>query len=81
MKSTLLALAALGATDAKINLFGKCPPVKLADNFNQDKYAGNWYEISRDSEFFYEMGQECVTQQFTSQANGTLDLYFRAWMW
>ena len=81
MKFSALALAALGAADAKINILGTCPPVQLATNFDKTKYAGNWYEISRDSEFFYEMGQECTTQQFVAQENGSLNLYFRAWMW
>ena len=66
MKFSALALTALGDVNAMINLFGTCPPVKLAENFDKAAYAGNWYEIARDSEFFYEMGHECTTQQFTS---------------
>jgi len=33
----------------------------------------------RDSEFFYEMGQECTTHQHTLQDDGSMSLYFRAW--
>ena len=80
MKFAALALAALGVTDARMS-FGKCPPVKLASNFDKEKFAGNYYEIARDSDFFFEMGHECTTQQFTLQEDGSLDLYFRAWMW
>ncbi len=62
MKLSLIALAALGAADARIHLFEACPPVELASNFDKTKFAGDWHEILRDSEFFFEMGQECTTQ-------------------
>merc|ERR1719163_1455822 len=81
MKLNLLALAALGAADARIHFFESCPEVELAQNFDADRFAGNWYEIQRDSEFFYEMGHECTTQQFDMQNDGSMNLYFRAWAW
>ena len=79
MKLLALTLAALGA-DARMS-FGKCPSSSVAGNFDKSKFAGNWYEISRDADFFFEMGHECTTQQFTAQDDGSMNLYFRAWMW
>merc|ERR1719460_3421188 len=81
MKFTTLTMAALGAANARINIGGKCPDFPIAQNFDREKLAGNWYEIARDSEFFFEMGHECTTQQFTQKEDGSLSLYFRAWMW
>tara|TARA_B110000503_G_C6984396_1_gene344627 strand:+ start:203 stop:751 length:549 start_codon:yes stop_codon:yes gene_type:complete len=81
MKFSALALAALGDVNAMINLFGTCPEVKLAQNFDKAAFAGNWYEISRDGDFLVEMGQECVTLQLTSQTDGSLNFSLRAWMW
>ena len=80
MKFSTLAMA-LGVTNARIHFFESCPSVTLADNFDKTKFAGNWYEVLRDSEFFYEMGQECTTHQYNMQDDGTMSLYFRAWSW
>merc|ERR1712099_170325 len=81
MKFSTIAMAALRATNARIHFFNKCPEVQLAQNFDKEKYAGNWYEVLRDSEFFYEMGHECTTHQYNMQDDGSLSLYFRAWAW
>lgn len=82
MKFSTLALAALGAADAKMLLFGQCPPTpQLVSNFDKERFAGNWYEVLRDSDFMFEMGQECVTHQYTNLPDGNMGLYFRAWSW
>merc|ERR1719263_1411832 len=81
MKFSTLALAAIGAVDARIHFFDSCPKVEYAQNFDKNKFAGNWYEVLRDSEFFYETGHECVTHQYNMQKDGSLGLYFRAWAW
>jgi hypothetical protein len=39
MKFSTLALA-LGATEARVHLFDKCPTVQLASNFDKTKFAG-----------------------------------------
>ena len=70
-------LILLGATSAKMS-FGACPKPALQANFDSAAFAGNWYEILRDSSFMYEMGQQCSTQSFKLNADGNLDLYFRA---
>ena len=57
---------------------GACPKPALVADFDATAFAGNWYEIIRESSFMYEMGQECSTQSFKLNADGDLDLYFRA---
>ena len=52
--------------------------MKLTDNFDKTRFAGEWYEVLRDSEFFYESGQECTTHEYRLQEDGSIDLYFRA---
>ena len=71
---TLIAL--IGAAAARMS-FGGCPEVPLVADFDASAFAGNYYEILRESMFMYEMGQECSTQSFTLNADGELDLYFR----
>ena len=74
-KATLIAL--IGATSARMS-FGACPDVPLVADFDAAAFAGEWYEVLRESQFMYEMGQECSTQSFTLNADGELDIYFRA---
>ena len=74
-KATLIAL--VGAVSARMS-FGACPEVELVSDFDAAAFAGNWYEVLRESQFMYEMGQQCSTQSFTLNADGDLDLYFRA---
>ena len=42
--------------------WGFCPIVNPTPVgfFEVEKYAGNWYEIMRDKDVFYEQGDECV---------------------
>ena len=42
------------------------------------RFAGNWYEVARDSQFFMEIGYECTTQQYVLNDDGDLDFYYRA---
>ena len=72
-------LALVGAASARMS-FGACPKVDLVENFDAAAFAGEWYEVLRESNFMYEFGQECTTQRFTMNADGDLDLYFRAKM-
>ena len=75
--TTLVAL--VGAASARMS-FGSCGQVSLVENFDKTAFAGEWYEILRESNFLYEFGQECTTERFTENADGDLDLYFRARM-
>ena len=76
MKAIAVALL-LNAVSAKM-AFGPCPQVDYLTDLDETRFAGNWYEISRDSTLFMEMGYECTTQQFTLNDDGDLDFYFRA---
>ena len=42
--------------------FGPCPtPPETVKNFDLEQYKGNWYEIYRDKDVWYELGDHCVT--------------------
>ena len=71
------ALALAMTADARM-WFGGCPDVPMLSSLDQARFAGNWYEIERDAIFPMEMGQECSTQNYRVNSEGTLDLYFRA---
>ncbi len=54
-----------GSVDAYIN-WGFCPfqnPTPVM-NFDIGRYAGNWYEITRDKDLWYENNLECVTATY-----------------
>ena len=63
-------LAAATSTIGQVNAYwgvGWCPifapdPV---GNFQPERYAGNWYEIKRDKDLWYEQNSECVTATYT----------------
>lgn len=76
---TVLALtaSAIMTADARMG-FGACPAVNNVLTLDNAAFAGKWYEIKRDASFTYEMGQECETQEYKLNADGNLDLYFRA---
>merc|ERR1711990_1060327 len=78
MKLSTLALLAPMAVDARIKFFSKCPEAPRARNFDKTRFAGEWYEIMRDSEFYWESGQTCSTSEFRLQDDGSLSLYYRA---
>ena len=79
------AVAALAAlmttTEAKLG-FGKCKSKpEFVDKFDAAAYAGKWYEAYRDKWMPYEISADCVTQHFTPQEDGTMNLYFRGYYW
>ena len=76
MKSFAVALL-LNMVSAKMG-FGPCPQVDTMTDLDEARFAGNWYEVSRDSTPFMEVGYECTTQQFVLNDDGDLDFYFRA---
>nr|XP_054768139.1 apolipoprotein D-like [Lytechinus pictus] len=51
-------------SSAQVYGFGPCPDVHPVDDFDADRYAGQWYEIAR----FYdsvEKGLKCVAMDYT----------------
>ena len=64
MKATALTL--IGTASASFVNLGWCP-LKMPDpvgNFEPSRYAGNWYEIYRDKDLWYEQNVECVTATY-----------------
>ena len=74
---TIAAALLVNMASARLG-FGACPDVATMTDLDESRFAGNWYEISRDSTPGFEMGYECVTQQFVQNDDGDLDFYFRA---
>ena len=71
-----LSVALIGLTQAKMG-FGPCSTVEYMSDLDSDRFAGNWYEISRDSQFFMNMPYECTTQQYVLNDDGDMDFYYR----
>ena len=81
MKSQIVfALAAATSVSARLG-FGECPKIALQPNFEADRHGGKWYEAKRDKLFAFEMGQECTTQNYRKNLDGTYGLYFRTYIW
>jgi lipocalin len=58
---------------------GPCPSgIEYMSDLDTARFAGNWYEVARDSQFFMEFGYECTTQQYVLNDDGDLDFYYRA---
>ena len=55
MISKLAFAAALSTASAGYVSWGSCPDMpEPVGNFDADAYAGNWYEIYRDKDVWYE---------------------------
>ena len=62
-KAILLVALGLSLANAKTS-WGKCQDVTLVSDFDATDYAGNWYEIYRDKNAFFEWNAECVTASY-----------------
>ena len=72
----------LDTVDAKFN-FGGCAANDNMPTFDQEKFAGQWYEVVRDPGNLYTFGTDCTTMEYT-QPIGTerrMDGYFRSVSW
>ena len=79
--STAIATAALlASTDARAG-FGKCPDDIKVITIDQSRFAGTWYEIQRDFAFPMEIGAECVTSVYRTNAEGGMDYWYRGYYW
>lgn len=76
-KGTILALAALGVTEARVSS-GGCPKVEMMDDLDETRYTGKWFEWRRDYWNTYTQWAECVTKEFAMRPDGNVDLAFRA---
>jgi apolipoprotein D and lipocalin family protein len=76
---TLVALAALSHAE----LFDR--PCRTPDQlgvktrFTPTLYTGIWYEIERYEQVF-QAGGECVTAQYTANANGSINVFNQAFV-
>ena len=78
-----LLASAIAAANARM-WFGECPAFRPQENFDNERFAGKWYEVERDPWFPMEMmtmGWSCTTQNYRSTGSGNLDLYYRAFTW
>ena len=71
LTTSLVVLTAMSLSN--VNAYwgiGWCPifapdPVKPNGDFEVEKYMGNWYEIKRDKDLWYEKDTTCVTASYT----------------
>ena len=68
--SRFALLTAASLTLGEVNAYwgiGWCPiiPPDPVGNFQPERYAGNWYEIKRDKDLWYEQDSNCVTATYT----------------
>ncbi|KAG5872376.1 hypothetical protein JTB14_018028 [Gonioctena quinquepunctata] len=59
---------------AQIPSIGKCPEVKVVQNFQVGKYVGKWYEQEKYP-FIFEIGGKCITAEYSANANGTVRVF------
>eukprot|EP00354_Favella_ehrenbergii_P009814 CAMPEP_0170463206 /NCGR_PEP_ID=MMETSP0123-20130129/8411_1 /TAXON_ID=182087 /ORGANISM="Favella ehrenbergii, Strain Fehren 1" /LENGTH=219 /DNA_ID=CAMNT_0010728593 /DNA_START=28 /DNA_END=687 /DNA_ORIENTATION=- len=75
--SKLVSVAAGLALTAEATLrFKGCPDeVKVQETFDADRYSGTWFEIVRDKWTPYELGQTCVTAQYTVREDKSIEVF------
>ncbi|KAG5872377.1 hypothetical protein JTB14_018029 [Gonioctena quinquepunctata] len=66
----VLAFAITGAL-SQIPAIGKCPEVKVVQNFQVEKYLGKWYEQEKYP-FMPEVGGKCISAEYSANPNGTV---------
>lgn len=66
-------LSLLGLAQCGFGL-GKCPQVKLQDNFDATQYTGVWFEQARDKGMPWESGN-CQQARYTLKDDGSLKVY------
>nr|XP_054768135.1 apolipoprotein D-like [Lytechinus pictus] len=67
----LLLLGLAGFSSAQVFGFGGCPEVRLAEDFQLDRYLGRWYEITKFYASF-EAGISCVTAEYRPGEDGQI---------
>ncbi|XP_033225729.1 lazarillo protein-like [Belonocnema kinseyi] len=60
-------------TLAQVPSVGRCPDLKVVQNFNVEKYMGKWYEAGRYF-VFTEMGGKCATAKYSLNDDGTINV-------
>ncbi|XP_041480047.1 apolipoprotein D-like [Lytechinus variegatus] len=67
----LLLLGFAGFSSAQVFGFGGCPEVRVAKDFQLDRYLGRWYEVTKFFAFF-EAGYSCVTAEYRPGDDGQI---------
>lgn len=52
----MLVILLVFQVNSKI-VFGSCPKIPVAQNFDLNLYLGKWYEIARSKDFPFEFGK------------------------
>ncbi|XP_033226260.1 apolipoprotein D-like [Belonocnema kinseyi] len=72
MRLPLMLVLCTGAL-AQVPSLGKCPDLKVVQNFDVEKYMGTWYEVGQ---YFVlaELGGKCTTAKYSQNADGTINV-------
>lgn len=53
--------------------FGKCPKVKVIEDFKVHNYLGDWYQI-KSYPLLFTVGAKCITASYGLLSNGTISV-------
>ena len=69
----ITATAALALSASAAPRLGRCPKdYSPMETFDVNRYAGEWYEISRDKYFPFEILSGCEIAKYTVNEDGTV---------
>ena len=51
---------------------GGCPSVTLEQNFDAERYQGQWFEATKDKLTWFELTAKCVTSKYETQDDGPI---------
>jgi len=73
MRSFAAALALIMVGVEAASHRGSCAdnPVSGKSNFNEDSYAGRWFEVAKDKDF-YDDSKSCPAEDFVKKFNGDM---------
>ncbi|KAI5696965.1 hypothetical protein M8J75_003046 [Diaphorina citri] len=72
----LFCLGLFDTTQAQRPAFGKCPHLKTVDNFDVQKFEGQWFEVER-SFYVLELAAACTSFNFTVKNDGSFKVLIK----
>ena len=77
MFNTFASALGMALTVSAAPRLGGCPKdYSPMATFDVNRYAGEWFEISRDKySFGGPLGGDCVTAKYTANADATVEVY------
>ncbi|KAI5719487.1 hypothetical protein M8J76_010925 [Diaphorina citri] len=72
----LFCLVLVHTTQAQRPAFGKCPHLKTVDNFDVQKFEGQWFEVER-SFYVPELAAACTSFNFTVKNDGSFKVLIK----